>query len=370
VKDLKEKEHNFPVLDTVWASMSNLYNNSLAKDKTLPFLPFIPSVIDLLPSNQRHYYLDVSVLPGSFSKADKKLCRMSFSIYYFPIGCAISRIGLYLAAEGYLFEPKDLTPLLKRPEKHLKVRVSKKNRMIFQGYLFDMMKQMQKHFTQELCGSNEVQAKTLKRFSFADFVDTSRPLKEVADIGIIFKVVESTFTRTANAMSRNIGYPLMNSDGDYEDTIVIAGEKYGFIWVPKSVELTDHLLYRRYLRNLAMLLLVQQSLYIQISAIESSRWRDQIRSNLFIKQIKQGVLGPVILTPLTLLHYIQIQKTFGKNILQLYEGLRESIDSDKTIDQTADKLQEYFKQVDQEVQASAGTVHGLISSFIKLAKIG
>jgi hypothetical protein len=370
VKDLKEKEYDYPVLDSVWASMSNLYNNSLAKDKTLPFLPFIPSVIDFLPSNQRHYYLlDVSLLPGSFSKADEKLCRMSFSIYYFPIGCAVSRIGLYLGAEGYLFEPKDLTPLLKRPEKHLKVRVSKKNRMIFQGYLFDMMKQMQKHFTQELCGSYEVQAKTLKRFSFADFVDTSRPLKVVADKGIIFKVVESTFTRPANAMPRNIGYPLKNSDGDYEDTIVIAGDKYGFIWVPKSVGFTDHLLYRRYLRNLAMLLIVQQSLYVQISAIESSRWRDQIRSNLFIKQIKQGVLGPVILTPLTLLHYVQIQKTFGKNILQLYEGLRESIDSDRTIDQTADKLQEYFQQVDQEVQASAGTVHGLISKFISLAKL-
>ncbi len=188
-------------------SMVNLYNNSLAKDKTLPFLPFIPSIIDLLPSKQRHYRLDVSLLPGSFSRADEKLCRMSFSIYYFPIGCAISRIGLYLGAEGYLFEPKDLVPLLKRPEKRLKVEVFRKNDLIFEGYLFDMMKQMQKQFTQELCGSKEVQTKTLKRFSFADFVDTSRALKEDTDKGIIFDVVESTFTRTANAMSRNIGSP-------------------------------------------------------------------------------------------------------------------------------------------------------------------
>jgi hypothetical protein len=369
VKDLQEKKYDYPVLDSVWVSMSNLYNNSLKKDKMLPFLPSIPSIIDLLPSNQRHYNLDVSLLPGSLSKADKKLCRMSFSIYYFPIGCAISRIALYLGSEGYLFEPRDLAPLLKRPEKYLKVWVFKKNRKVFEGYLFDMMKQMQKHFTQELCGSNEVQTKTLKRFSFADFVDTSRPLNEVTEKDIIFKLVESTFTRTANAMSRNIGYPLINSDGDYKDTIVIAGDKYGFIWVPQSVELTHHLLYRRYLRNLAMLLMVQQSLYVQISAIESSRWRDQIRSNLFITQVKQGFLGPAILTPLTLLHYVQIQKTFYKNILMLYEGLKEPIDPDKTIDKTADKLQEYLKQVDQEVQTSAGTVHGLISKFISLAKL-
>lgn len=370
VKDLKQKKYGPPVLDSVWASMSNLYNNSLAKDKTLPFLPFIPSVIDLFPSKQRYYRLDLSLLPGSFSKADEDFCRMSFSIYYYPIGCAISRIGLYLDAVDYVFEPGDLAPLLKRPEKYLKVSVSKKNRMIFDGYLFNMVKQMQKHFTQELCGSNEMEAKTLKRFSFADFVDTSRALDEVTDKEIIFNVVESTFTRNANAMPPNIGYPMWSEDAGYEKTIVIAGDKYGFIWVPQSVELAHHLLYRRYLRNIAMLLMVQQSLYVQMSAIESSRWRDQIRSNLFIKQIKQGVLGPVILTPLTLLHYVQIQKTFGRNIRKLYDGLKESIDPDKTIDQTSDKLQEYFEQVDQEVQASAGTVHGLISSFIKSAKLG
>lgn len=121
-----------------------------------------------------------------------------------------------------------------------------------------------------------------------------------------------------------------------------------------------------------MLLMVQKSLSTQVAALESLRWRDQIKSNSFVNQVKKGFLGPVLTRPLTFLHYLQVPHSFDEeeNMRQIYLDLKESMDYRYTIKETEDKLNVYFQQIDEEVKNSASKVYGIVSQVISLVKSG
>ena len=353
VRDLKEKPDRDPVVeDTMWMNFNSLYNNNLRKGKNLAVLPCIPSIIDIIPSKQRSYKLDLSLLPQTLATINQTDSKMSISIYYFPIGCAISRIGIFLSAKDYSLDPYDLVYPFKSPEKFFKAQIWtwKESKITIDGYITKIVNAYLHRFAQELSGSENEESFIIKshsRYSIIDLVINSRNLDQNEDKKLIAKFLESTHFTDKDVQIDNASLRMRSPPG-YEEGIITCGDKYGFIWSPPSVDMALRLLYRRYVRNLALLTMVQKSLTKYITLIESGVFEDQNNSIGSIKEnIKEFLL-------LTIHHYLRIHRSFygDENLKWIYDNLRNSMDSKNTIKQTELKLKTYLRNLDDPKKQS------------------
>lgn len=368
------KKKGYPRSSTIWGSMAIPCQSAVSSIGHLPFLPCIPTVIDFLPSKQRTYTLDLSQLHGSLPKADKEKCKLSISIYYFPVGFAVLRIGLFFQAQDYAFDPDDIKSL-KSPVKPIQVSIlkfkkgsSSKKPSPLNGLLFDIARVLEKRFIKEFLElESESEPQILDRYSLIDLVDTSRSIDVKTDQQLIFKLIESTNLSDSSVMPPNISYRMLTKSGDYDNTgITICGDKFGFIWTPSSVFEPLRLLHRRDIRNLAMLLMIQKSLDYHIRSLESMSPSDQIKNKLFVKQMKDGIVGPTLKWPLSFMHYLQAQQSFETDTKRkgLYANLRKSVDQENIIEKNESKIKLYFDRLEKEVKQSADSVHEIFSKII------
>jgi len=358
-RSLKKHPPPYPTGDVIWHNMKSFYEN-VGMEK-LPFLPCIPVVVDILPSKQRSYALDFSDLSGTSSIAANR-CRMSASIYYFPVGCAVSRVGLFLAADD-AFDSDSVIPILKFPQK-VKVSLYRSGGHHFEGTFVDFVDSVETKFLTGVLGEEE-KATTIGRYSFMDLMDTDRSVDEKSDRNLLFKSIESTLTNDPNAAMQNIAYSMPLEGGDYGKGITVCGDRFGFNWFPPSIQQPLYFRYRRLLRNLVMLVFAQSSLSSQVMALEQMGWHTQIKSKAFLNQLKGGVIGPDLLWPLSIKHYLLIQHTFDTDEVRrnLYLSLRGSIDRSNTIDATVGKIDLMLKELADETAAAGGNVDRFFSTI-------
>jgi hypothetical protein len=164
---------------------------------------------------------------------------------------------------------------------------------------------------------------------------------------------------------QNIAYSMPLEGGDYGKGITVCGDRFGFNWFPPSIQQPLYFRYRRLLRNLVMLVFAQSSLSSQVMALEQMGWHTQIKSKAFLNQLKGGVIGPDLLWPLSIKHYLLIQHTFDTDEVRrnLYLSLKGSIDRSNTIDATVGKIDLMLKELADETAAAGGNVDRFFSTI-------
>ncbi len=350
--------------DSVLARMKLVYENANTINGRLPYLPYIPIVVDILPSKQRHYKLDFNITPVPPGLARDR-CRLSASIHYFPIGCVVSRVGLYMAADDYL-DAMDIIPELKF-QRQVIVKMTRRGGQAFEGTLPDFQKMIESDFIQGVCGQKEDPA-TIGSFSFVDFAETDRAPDLTTDRNLIFAAVESSTVRDPNSL-KNISYALPSSPEHYEgfiDGLTVFGDRFGFVWTSPYVDEWMRLRYRRHLRNLVSLVLVQLSLNTQLLALDQSGLRDRIRSGTFLRQVEKGLVAPDLYWPLSIRHYLTVQHSFDADAPKekLFAAIRDSIDTGKVIPSTAMEIDKILDSIAQITKDSGKSVAGLIMNVI------
>jgi hypothetical protein len=363
-----------PESDSIWNSIGAVYSTASRVGEKLSFLPCLPSIIDYLPSKQRTYALDLSGLSGTLSTITGKQCRMSISMYYFPVGWAVSRVGIFLQAEDYSIDAIDLVPLFRLPSK-IAVTIhrsggEKRHKPPISGNLTSFVGSIEKRFLREICGSPDdgsSNPSVNSRYSIVDLVDTLPKVDAATNKDVIFSCIQSEFIDDQNSMPANISRRLPTADGaGMERGITIFGERFGFSWMPPTIATPLSIRYRRQLRILTMLTLIQMGLNVNVTSLEQMSWRDQIKSKEFVQQMKRGIMGPAIVWPLSFMHYLRVQHSFDSDEVrkQMYDDLRTSIDRRKLIDATTVTLKKHLDEVQDEVKNSASAVSGLVSQLI------
>jgi hypothetical protein len=148
--NVRHPRKEMPYRDSMWDAMANAYGSHLRVSSKVLFSPCIPVIIDYLPSEQRKYALDTSDLPGTLATANSTLSKASISIYYFPLGYAVTRIGIYLST-AKAFSPDDLVKLLRLPENYLGATVRRGKGVLESGKLATIARRTLQRFANELC---------------------------------------------------------------------------------------------------------------------------------------------------------------------------------------------------------------------------
>ncbi len=368
-RNLDKHERDYPIGDPIWGPIRDTYRNPFTIGGKIPFFPCFPVVVDFLPSKHRTYCLNPSELPDSASKVSPDLSKMSFSFFYFPTGCVISRVGLYLEAEDYVLDPFDLIRVFKAPKK-LYISLKRASGEVSTLGFQEMIDELESLFVDGICGSHiKDKPVTVKRFSMIDFADASGPISVNHNLDLISKSIESTFENDAAGLP-NLS-PRLPLDGNYEQGITVIGDRFGFDWMPKDLEFHFRLGYRRSFRNLLMLIFAQLQLQNQVFALEQMGWRDQIKSSNFLRQLKNGVSGPALEWPLSFMHCLQIQHAFDLDQVnkRLYSQLRPLIDRDKVIDQTTSQMKNRLTELADETKEANSTLGSFINNLISIASI-
>jgi hypothetical protein len=82
--------------------------------KGLYLIPHYPCVVDILPTADTQYGIDLSTFPESFRNAT--VAKISVSIRLYPIGLGSLKLGLYLQTKES-FNIQDITELLRQKER-------------------------------------------------------------------------------------------------------------------------------------------------------------------------------------------------------------------------------------------------------------
>jgi len=367
-RNLTEKEANYPELDRLWSTLFAVYSN-LKTSGGIHFLPYFPAVLDFLPSKQRRYSFDLTDAPSTISSLPPKACRMSASIFYHPLGYVVTKWNVYLHADGYTMDPKDAVSVFRAPKK-IRIIVKGKNGEIVNDYLERLIDSLERRFHTGLTGATDEEPLVqMDNYSLIDMVEVSPSIDVTKDQDLIFRFIQSADIGKPDQMPQNSSYGLPTENGEITKGIAMCGERYGFMWGPPEIQPWVAMRYRTFVRNMVMLLLIQKSLSTQVTALESRNWRDQIRSKALIHQLRNGIIGPDLMMPLSIMHYLQVQRTFDQlsSRKAVYESIRSSLDHDDVIGQTTKSLAAILHSVDDEVKSAAGSMSGFMSNAISSA---
>ncbi len=142
-----------------------------------------------------------------------------------------------------------------------------------------------------------------------------------------------------------------------------------FIWLPKHVEENVRRLHRRRVRILAMLLLLQRSLFVPAMAYDEVRLREAINSSNVFRQLKRGVIPPELVAPFSILHQLRVQKAalgMHPSIISLYDAMRSAFDEHNQIDEAREQMSKYLELMKKEAEKSGAKVFSVFSSLLGL----
>lgn len=374
--NVRHPNRDFPYGDRIWDAMGVDYESHLKVRNKVLFAPRIPVIADYLPSGQRKYALDTTDLPGTLATADNKLSKVSVSIYYFPLGYAVTRIGIFLKT-SQTFDPDDLVRFLRVPDRCLGVTVRKGRKILETGKLVTVAKRVLQRFVNELCappkkhslfGKNndvpeDVGVSVGTRYSLVDFVslaDSSKSMSPALDRETIFNIIKSSQIRTVDALPK----PLEEENG-----FIICGDQRGFMWLSPNLEIPAwRQLYRRHVRNLAMLVLIQKAMSVNTASLSEVDWFDRTNRSL-LRDLKEGFIPSFQFWPLSYLHCLHVQKVFlsDADFTTLYLYLKEQIDATGSIDGTTKLLEDRLGTVAAEGRASRDEDMQILSQIISVA---
>ena len=361
-----KKGREFPQTDPVWNALKGFYDTQLTVGGKLPFFPCIPLVLDYLPSKHREYFLNLTGLQGEVGERVSKRSRLSLSIYYFPVGCAISRVGLYLEPQADGPTPDNLIRTFKFP-KNVQVVVKKDGKVVAEDDLVEFSRKLEHKFLDGMCGYGTAEDPvSIGRYSIFDITNASRPLDEQQDGEFIFRTAESTFLDSPAAIQGNIAYRMKDVEDHYRRGITIGGDRFCFNWIPGEIVPMFQLRYRRWLRYLTMILLAQIHVSQQVNALEQTGWRDKIKSETFLHQLSDGIFGPPLTWPLSFMHCLLSNRSFSsqESVNQQYWRLKSIIDRQHLIDAAIQKMTGNLTELQQQVNTGAQTVAGQVSNVI------
>lgn len=364
-----------PMPDPLWSRMEALYHAAPVVEGKLPYLPSLPLASDVLPSNQRTYQLDFAGCSGGLSKLSPKNCRLSASLYYFPIGCAVTRIGLFAMSPDSPLDARDVVALTKNASSvRLTVRWKSggkgRKRRSFQGSLLDYSQLLEQRFLRGLCGEGQ-RPNTIGTYSFNDFSGLIPSLDLNRDSELVFQTIQSALTNQPAVLPANVAYSLPSSSGAGVLTgATILGDRAGFLWTPPQVDERWRVQYRRVVRNMTTLVLAQLSLPGLLMGLEQAGWSEQIRSKTFFATLKRGLFPPSLIWPLTIRHYATIQACFETDDLRtpLFRKIRESLDRLGNIAAIPGKTDRMLAELERETQAAGKSFGATVSRAVSAVK--
>jgi hypothetical protein len=367
------KKKRAPEDDVIWSNIKNLYQSPVTLGGKLPFFPVVPAVVDSLPSKHRTCSIDLSQsgITVGINDLSSFSARLSLSISYFPVGCAVSRVGLYVGTNGYSLDPLELIPIFKFP-KNVKVTI-KRDGNATNADLVTEIESVERMFVGGLLGRPfDDKVTSIGRYSILDCVNASRRIEETTDSALIFKTIESTLLGQPAELKGNLAYRLPTGLGGYDRGITTGGDRFCFNWVPETVPVEFQMRYRRLIRNLIMIIFAQMYMSRQTVALEQMGWRDQIRSKTFLHQLASGIFGQRSLEwPLSFMHCLQAHHAFESDEVRfrLYGQLRATVDRQNLIDAANKQMTSNLVQLQDEVKAGANQVSGTISNAISAVRL-
>lgn len=360
--------HPFPQLedapypDLVWGMLKESYDTTRTAVGKVPFYPFVPVMVDYLPSQRREYSMDITSLPGTLASAKQDLSKASISLYYFPIGYTITRVGLYLET-GQSFDPADIVPLFRYPDRFCRTTVKKGERVLEADSLVAIASSVLRRFVSEICKPNEVALSVARRYSLVDFAEASEPARIVSpseDGEVIFNLIKSSQIREQGKVPEpNIG----------EEGFDVAGDQRGFMWMQRELPIPAFRpLHRRKIRNLAMLILIQQAVAGKTTSLEDVNWNERVSKSL-LRQWWDGIVPPSQFWPVSYLHCLHLHHPFATdiNVNGLYKYLRKHIDPGDSIGTITNEFEERMKTVVGDLEQSRDKDDRLLAAAISRA---
>ena len=349
-----------PRPDEFWSNLNSFYDELSGKlKKKLPCFPCIPLVLAYLPNKNRSYSMDFTKLPGSLSSSSTG--KLSVSTYFFPLGYAVSRIGVYLeSAAG--FDPGDISVLADRPERFLWATVSgrrgKKKVLLEDDSLFSIVSGKQRSFYQAMVSfQGPVLVRSLGRYSVVDLVDVSRELDLQGDANVITQLTGSPPSGAASF--ENV---------PYQDAVNIPTPWTTLIRLPGWAQDDFRRAYRRRIRNLAMLLLIQRSLYSRVMGVSSRELIEVLRSGDLVQRLIGIFAPPKVLDSFSFLHYLTAQEpAFGNHhsVKVMYRAMRALIDEEGTIQKSTDNMVTCLNEIKEQVDKSGALASQILSTIMK-----
>jgi hypothetical protein len=187
--------------------------------------------------------------------------------------------------------------------------------------------------------------RSLGAYTVMDLIELSRELDPGSDIAVI---------------SEMIGSPSGEGKGPYGNVpysngIVIPTPKRILIRLKGGTSDEFRRVYRRRIRNLAMLLLIQRSLYQRALGIDWRELSSAVKGGGFVCQLKNIFYPPKVSEAFSVLHYLTAQEpAFGahRSVVEMYEALKPIIDQQETIDKSTGSLVQSLKQMKDDITAS------------------
>lgn len=263
--------------------------------KGLYLTPHYPCVIDILPTSETKYEIDIPTFPGSL--IDATLAKISASIRLYPIGLGSLKLGLYLQTEKS-FDIKDIIELLWR--KSGKIIVLN----LGEYYTLDQLTKVYGEAVLQALFAGKKPFSWTSTYSFVDIIE-SEPLSLESNFEDFFLPVSwlGKEPKLKHCVPKN-----QSRDGD----ILLFGERSAVSYLP-GVE-DDRRMnpnrrkLRRWVRNSSELFSAQQHACNLINANSIARILDELKSQYWAKKLKDGVLPPALECLYSLWNYTNLHR--------------------------------------------------------------
>jgi hypothetical protein len=249
--------------------------------KGLYLIPHYPCVVDILPTADTQYGIDLSTFPESFRNAT--VAKISVSIRLYPIGLGSLKLGLYLQTKES-FNIQDITELLR--QKSGKIFVIN----LGEYYTIDQLTRVYAELLLQALFKVKKPFSWTSTYSFIDIIE-SEPLSLESNYEDFFLPITCL-----GKEPKNKEYVPKNQSlyGD----ILLFGEKSAVSYIPGAEDSRlmnpDRRKLRRWVRNSAELFSAQQFACNIINTNDIARTLDELRSQYWAKKLKDGVLPPVL----------------------------------------------------------------------------
>lgn len=246
-----------------------------------PYLiPHYPCVIDILPTSDTKYAIDLSTFPGSLK--DAKLAKISASIRLYPIGLGSLKFGLFLMTEKS-FDIHDVIEFL--IQKNGRILVTN----LGEEYTVDRLTRVYAESLLQALYKNKKPFSWDSTYSFVDIIE-SEPLSLESNFEDFFLPI----TCLGKEPKDKEHVPENQArDGD----VLLFGERSAVSYLPGTLD-GDRLMnpsrrkLRRWVKNSTELFSAQQVACNFVSTSAVTRTLDALRSKYWVEKMKDGILPP------------------------------------------------------------------------------
>ncbi|MDG7016398.1 MAG: hypothetical protein JRM82_03380 [Nitrososphaerota archaeon] len=365
------RKRKFPATDPIWSSLWSFYQSSWKGSP--PMLPAIPSIVQYLPNRRRTYKLDLSNLPPSLRTASPRRSRLSISLFYFPLGYAVLCTGVYLESEGPTMDLADLRAL-NRTTDSFRVVVTEGGKAGQTETLYELGRRLQAGVVWGISGVRNF-GQNQRRYMIVDLVGGQAPEPDAQTLGKLLAVLQDRGETGEPTVQMNETTARLPGERGAQDALAVYGSTVSVLQTHGDTFTPNRVRYRHSVRNLATLVMVQQSLSAQAAGLLQRDAAENLTSRNYLRRLIQGASPGDYTLQLTLLHYLGLQAALfnlgDKNAI--YTNIRQAMDSRHTIDRALVDVRIYLealaKRLEKSEKATSDLIRGVLQAVSSVGNV-